>query len=96
MNRLQNLASHLTSQTIADRSNDVVICCALRTPITKAKRGLLKDTAPEIMLAAALRGILQKTLIDPQIVEDIAVGNTSQVGAGEFTARMAMLLAGYP
>lgn len=65
MNRIQNLANQLTSQNVTDRSNDVVICCAVRTPITRAKKGLLKDTAPEIMLTSVLKAILQKTSINP-------------------------------
>lgn len=47
MQRLQNLAANLTKNNIsANSDDDVVICEAVRTPITKAKRGGLKDTAP--------------------------------------------------
>ncbi len=47
MERLQNLESHLTKCEIAKKNpNDVVICSAVRTPLTKAKKGGLKDTAP--------------------------------------------------
>lgn len=47
MDRLQQLKLHLTSNQIATKSdNDVVICAAVRTPLTKAKKGGLKDTAP--------------------------------------------------
>ena len=47
MNRLANIAHGLGIENISKKNpNDVVICCALRTPITKYKKGLLKDTPP--------------------------------------------------
>ncbi len=47
MHRLQNLELQLVPKQIgAKNPDDVVICSAVRTPLTKAKRGLLKDTAP--------------------------------------------------
>ena len=55
MQRLSNLANILVSQNIANNDDDVVICSAVRTPITKGKKGGLKDTAPEYMLSVVLR-----------------------------------------
>ena len=47
MNRLEGLKTHLVQEKISGKCpNDVVICSAVRTPLTKAKRGGLKDTAP--------------------------------------------------
>jgi acetyl-CoA acyltransferase 1 len=42
-----------------------VICGAVRTPLTKSKRGLLKDTPPEIILQAALKGLIDRTKVNP-------------------------------
>lgn len=56
MQRLQYLQAHLQIQEIAGKNpDDVVICSAVRTPLTKAKRGPFKDTAPEYLLSFALR-----------------------------------------
>jgi acetyl-CoA acyltransferase 1 len=56
MQRLQNLANTITKQNISTKSDDdVVICAAVRTPMTKGKRGGLKDTAPEYLLSVVLR-----------------------------------------
>lgn len=97
MHRLQNLATTLTSAPISAKSDDdVVICSAVRTPITKGKKGGLKNTAPEVMLSTVLKDAAVRAQIKPQDVEDIAVGNNLQPGAGELTSRMAMFLAGYP
>lgn len=47
MQRLQNLELQLAPQKIANKNaDDVVICSAVRTPLTKAKKGPFKDTAP--------------------------------------------------
>jgi acetyl-CoA acyltransferase 1 len=56
MQRLQNLANSITKQDISAKSeDDVVICASVRTPMTKGKRGGLKDTAPEYLLSVVLR-----------------------------------------
>ena len=67
-----------------------------RSAMTKAKRGLFKDTAPEAMLAPILKACCQKAGVDPKHIEDIAVGNVLAPGAGATTSRMATFLAGFP
>lgn len=52
-----------------------MICCAVRTPLTKAKKGLLRDTTPEILLKAVFEAVVDRTKIDKSKVEDIIVGN---------------------
>lgn len=97
MNRLHNLTTHLTPTQISNKHpDDVVICSAVRTPVTKAKKGLFRDTAPEIMLAAVLKEAALRAKIDPKHIEDIAIGNNLQPSAGEIPSRMAMFLAGFP
>ena len=64
--------------------------------MTKSKRGPQKDTAPEIMLSVAFKGILAGSGIDPKLIEDIQVGNCLQPGSGAITSRMAQFLAGIP
>ena len=97
MQRLQNLANTITKQNIANKSDDdVVICAAVRTPMTKGKRGGLKDTAPEYLLSVVLREVASRAKVNPKDVQDIAVGNNLQPGAGEIPNRMAMFLAGFP
>ena len=76
--------------------DDVVICAAYRTPLTKAAKGGLKDTAPEILLSTVLRGLIQKTGVDVKLIEDMMVGNCLQPGAGALIARAAQLMADFP
>ena len=97
MHRLQNLANSLTSLSISYKQpDDVVICAAVRTPLTRAKKVLLKDTAPEVMLSVVLKEVAARGKIQPKDVQDIAVGCNLQPGAGQVNSRMGMLLADYP
>ena len=83
MQRLDNLATVLKKEYTAGKSDDdVVICAAVRTPLTKGKKGGLKDTAPEVMLSTVLREAAQRASIKSKDVQDIAFGNNLQPGAG--------------
>ncbi|KAF1798739.1 Thiolase, N-terminal domain-containing protein [Mucor lusitanicus] len=101
-NRLQQVASHvLPSSYTANKAGykspeDVVIVSALRTAITRARKGPFQSTLPEEMLAPVFKAIIQKTGIDPKLVEDITVGNVLPQGGGATNARMAALYAGFP
>jgi acetyl-CoA acyltransferase 1 len=48
------------------------------------------------MVAAVLKGLTERTKVDPKKVDDIIFGNVNQPGAGVYTSRMAQFLAGYP
>lgn len=76
--------------------NDVVICAAVRTPITKARKGGLKDACPEDLLSHVFKAVIQRSGVDPALVEDVAVGNVLPPGGGATVARMAALHAGLP
>jgi acetyl-CoA acetyltransferase len=75
----------------------VVIVSALRTPITKAKRGGLKDTPPDDLLLAVLTATLQRTGIDPADIGDIVIGSVlGDSSQRAIQCRIASLLAGIP
>lgn len=57
------------------RPDDVVITLAIRTPLCKSKTGGLKDTPLDGMLFRILQQVLDKSSIDPCLVEDICLGN---------------------
>jgi len=78
-------------------ADDVVVVAALRSPLTKARRGMLKDTSADDLLAAVLEAVLQKTGVNPADVGDVVVGSVlgpSSQRANE--ARIALFLAGFP
>ena len=104
MERLRSLNKTITSSnqgalisTIGKQSpDDVVICAAYRTPLTKAAKGGLRDTAPEILLSVVLKGMVEKSKVNPALIEDMMVGNCLQPGAGALIARAAQLMANFP
>jgi len=97
MHRAGRIASHLRPQeTAAQSDDDIVICAAYRTAITRARKGGFKDTAPDALLAAVMKETLDRSGCDPAILGDVVVGNVLQGGAGALTSRMAGFLAGIP
>ena len=55
--------------------DDIVITLAVRTPLTKARKGGFKDTSLEYMLYALLEQVRQRSGLDPALVEDFCLGN---------------------
>jgi len=97
--------AHLTPEVTANEigkvgvksDDDIVIVSALRTAITKARRGGFKDMYVEDILAPVLKGVIDKTKLDPKKVGDIVVGTvlgSNSQRANE--ARIAAFLAGFP
>lgn len=76
--------------------DDVVVTCALRTPFTKGGKGGLKDTQASDLLHGAFKALIDRSGIDPSLVEDIAVGAVLAPGGGATEFRAAALAAGFP
>lgn len=94
---LSNLAgTSAKARVTAQNDNDVVIIAAVRSAMTKGKRGGFKDTRPEEILCEVLRAVYTKAGVDPSLIEDVAVGNVLPPGGGASAARMAALAAGIP
>lgn len=75
---------------------EAVIIDAIRTPIG-ALGGMLASVRPDDLAALVLKAIIQKTQIDPSIVEEVYMGCANQAGEdNRNVARMAVLLAGFP
>ncbi len=70
---------------------------AVRTPATRAYKGKLKDVRPDDLAAAAIRGVVERTGVDPMQVEDVIMGCAFPEGEqGMNVARIAALRAGIP
>jgi len=74
---------------------EVVIVDGVRTPIGRMG-GTLSGFRPEELAAIALKGLLDKTKLDPSIVEDILIGHACTNNAAVNIARWASLRAGFP
>ena len=75
---------------------DAVIIDAIRTPIG-ALGGSLAAVRPDDLAALTLRTLLERTGIDPALIEEVYLGCANQAGEdNRNVARMASLLAGLP
>ena len=73
----------------------VVIVSAVRTPIGSFMGGLSTVTAPKLG-AIAIKGALDKIKLDPNLIDEVYMGNVVQAGVGQAPARQAALYAGLP
>ncbi len=79
--RLASIVSQLTpgktgvAAITAQRPDDVVITLAIRTPLAKGKKGGFKDTELDFIVYSILKKVLEKSKIDPALVEDVCLGN---------------------
>ncbi len=71
----------------------IVIVAAVRTPIGSFMGALSSVPAPHLG-AAAIKGALQKINLDPNLVDEVIMGNVVQAGVGQAPARQAALFAG--
>jgi acetyl-CoA C-acetyltransferase len=71
----------------------IVIVAAARTPIGSFMGALSSVPAPHLG-AAAIKGAMQKINLDPNLVDELFMGNVVQAGVGQAPARQAALFAG--
>ncbi|KAH8698392.1 putative 3-ketoacyl-CoA ketothiolase [Talaromyces proteolyticus] len=75
--------------------DDVVITLAIRTPLTKAVKGGFKDTGLDYIVYSLLKELVQKSNLDPALIEDVCLGNVND-GKAAYLGRAAALAAGIP
>jgi acetyl-CoA C-acetyltransferase len=73
----------------------VVIVAAVRTPIGSFMGGLSSLKATELG-SFAIKGALDKINLDPNLVDEVYMGNVLQAAVGQAPARQAALGAGIP
>lgn len=77
-------------------STNAVIVHAVRTPIGKYG-GVLRDVRPDDLGALVIRSLVEKTGIDPTLIDDVMWGCANQAGEdNRNVGRMSALLAGLP
>jgi acetyl-CoA acetyltransferase len=74
-----------------------VISAYARSPFHFAKKGGLAEVRPDTLAAGVVRGLLQRTELDPALLEDIILGCAyPEASQGNNVARIVGLLAGLP
>ncbi|MBC8091753.1 MAG: acetyl-CoA C-acetyltransferase, partial [Pseudonocardia sp.] len=75
---------------------EAVVVDAVRTPIGRRK-GSLAEVHPVDLSAAVLQALVQRTGIDPELIDDVLWGCVNQVGdQAAQVGRYAVLAAGWP
>ena len=76
----------------------VAIVSAVRTAVGRAGRGTLKNTRPDELAAAALRGAVERLpQLDKDNIDDVIIGCATHEGPQSYNvARVASLRAGFP
>ena len=73
------------------------IVAALRTPATKAYKGKFREVRPDDLAAAAIKGVIDSTGLDPHELDDVIMGCAfPEAEQGMNVARIASLKAGVP
>lgn len=73
----------------------VVIAGAVRTPVGRFQGGLAPMRAPELG-AVAIRALLDRSGLDPALLDEVLMGCVVQAGLGQNPARQAAIAAGVP
>ena len=74
-----------------------VISAYARSPFHFAKKGALAEVRPDTLAAGVVKGLLQRTDLDPALLEDIILGCAyPEASQGNNVARIVGLLAGLP
>ncbi|NEB09287.1 thiolase family protein [Streptomyces coelicoflavus] len=77
---------------------DAVVVEAVRTPMGRGKpNGALAHVHPVELLAHTLRALVERSGVDPALIDDVIGGTVDQVGEQAMnTTRYALLSAGFP
>lgn len=77
------------------KNKEVVIVSAIRTPIGSFLGALSTIPAPKLG-AIAIKGALKKINLNPDMVDEVLMGNVVQAGTGQAPARQAAIYSGIP
>ena len=74
---------------------DAVICAPYRTPVGRAG-GMFKDVPVATLAATVLRGLVERSGLDPAAIDDVVMGQGYPNGEAPAIGRVAALDAGFP
>ena len=77
------------------KTKEVVIVSVARTPIGSFMGSLSKIAAPKLG-AIAIKGALDKINLNPNLIDEVFMGNVVSAGVGQAPARQAAIFAGIP
>ena len=76
--------------------SEAVILGAVRTAIGR-QNGALREVRPDVLYATVLNALLERTGLDPALIEDVVTGCVSNVGEqGANVGRLGVMLSNLP
>ncbi len=83
------------ARTKGGEVRDAVICSPLRTPVGRFS-GSLASVSVADLAAGLLTALIDRTGLDPELVEDVVLGQAYPAGPAPALGRVAALNAGFP
>ena len=80
---------------MGDKLKEVVIICAVRTPIGVYK-GSLKQIRPDQLGSIVIKEVLKRSKFDKDEIDEVIMGQVLTAGGGQNPARQAAINAGIP
>ncbi len=80
---------------MSSAGTDIVVCEPLRTPVGRYG-GVLKDVSAAELAATVVRELVARTGIDPELIDDVVLGQGYPNGEAPGIGRVAALDAGLP
>jgi acetyl-CoA C-acetyltransferase len=80
---------------MSNKSNDIVLTAALRTPIG-TYRGSLKDLSADKLGALVIKEVLRKSKLKTEEIDEVIIGQVLTSASGQNPARQAAINAGIP
>ena len=80
---------------MSNKSNDIVLTAALRTPIGTYK-GSLKNLSADKLGTVAIKEVIHKSKLKPEDVDEVIMGQVLTAAAGQNPARQAAIHSGIP
>jgi len=80
---------------MSDKSNDIVITAALRTPIG-TYNGSLKNLSADKLGTVAIKEVIHKSKLKPEDIDEVIIGQVLTSASGQNPARQASINAGIP
>src|SRR3990172_12050531 len=74
---------------------EAVICSPLRTPVGRYG-GALREVDAQSLAETVVRGLIERTNLDPTVVDDCIFGHCYPTGENPAVGRIAALAAGLP
>lgn len=78
------------------KGSDIVILSALRSPVTRCVKGGNAKMYPEELLYQILKGSVNRSGINPELIDDVLIGTVLQTLGGQKASALAVKAAGFP